>query len=432
MIPEVSGRPLSPSMVAPTERLAARWLLPLMILSLVFVQQADPILVGIGAVVSILTTVAAISLLLSKMGRSAGALAFVTGTLALRVARLASDAPALVLVYTIFAGALFCFVGAVMALRNPRRVYRQLVFLWLVCVPVMLLQLLGVGEWTQALRTDSSAGDYSQHATLFVRSGEAVISALQARPAGLLPSNNLMSMLLVFTIGLHYARANRSRLSWRDWLLSCAAVLSMSKFVFLVFAVMALWVFVVGDRARRVRVVKVMVLLAVLTAVYAWLFPGVFAFTTSWETARQNFLIRLNDLLIASGSPYLQQFVDLTAAPRIAESIAQGRQSGYATIAKYLPYVFGVALLAAPWFFRGLKAMRRRAPEWLFPTTLCLINVAGIPLISSFLASVIYWYMAGFAVLPVLLLLERRFQPLFVTSRPDLERQPWRERNRST
>ena len=56
------------------------------------------------------------------------------------------------------------------------------------------------------------------------------------------------------------------------------------------------------------------------------------------------------------------------------------------------------------------------------PTTLCLIAVLLIPLITSFLEAVIYWFMAGFAFLPLFLVNEARLRRLVPLEEPDMER----------
>jgi hypothetical protein len=277
----------------------------------------------------------------------------------------------------------------------------------------MWLQLVGAGLWTEALRTDGK--DVAQFPTLFRKVGEVSISALQARPSGFFPSSNLLSIVIVFAIGLHYARANRPKVGWRDWLFGAVTVLSMSKIAYLAFAVIGAWIVIVGDSARRSRALQGLVLLGVLTGAYAVMFPGMFSYLAAPDLIVGNFVIRFNDFLLAAKVPpgiIAPLKVPLSQTPAIfpeaaMESVREAlahpseRQSGYAVIAEMLPYVVVVALALSPWFWRGFRRMCAFAGDWVYPTSVGLIVVLLLPLITSFLNGVLYWFMAGFAALPL-------------------------------
>jgi hypothetical protein len=68
----------------------------------------------------------------------------------------------------------------------------------------MLLQLLGVGEWTQFLRTDLDIGVLlTQYPTLFLDRANVIITTFQARPAGFCWANHFLSVIIMLAFGLH-------------------------------------------------------------------------------------------------------------------------------------------------------------------------------------------------------------------------------------
>ena len=62
--------------------------------------------------------------------------------------------------------------------------------------------------------------------------------------------------------------------------------------------------------------------------------------------------------------------------------------------------------LIAPVFYKGLRRVRRRYPELVDLTVLTLFVVILYPTAVPFLRAQIFWFMAGFALLPLFTVVE--------------------------
>ena len=161
----------------------------------------------------------------------------------------------------------------------------------------------------------------------------------------------------------------------------------MAKIVFLTLAAITCWLLIVGNRRKKLRMIRVMILFFILMAVYAFFFPGVFAYTTSWDLLRKNFLIRAADFFAAMQGNILTEITlkNIEGDPHLIK-LGGGHESGYAQIARMLPYLFIAVLVMFPLFRRGVKKLRHRFPELTDSTILMLFVLCLLPLITSFLA----------------------------------------------
>jgi hypothetical protein len=408
--------------------LALRWILPLLFASAILNQQIDSRgLLAMGQLVSTLGTIAAIVIVWAAFGGRWWVVLVVGAVVMLRVARIfVSDEGMVGLLYVAMSGVLYTAAGVIAAILKPNFVARHL---WLGCViglPLMILQVLGVGEWTQMLRTDlhdEGLGVRLQFPTLFREPGEVVLNVIQSRPAGLFPSNNLLSMIVVFTVAWVFSRPERPRQYRRDLLLLAVAVLTMAKIVMLGIAVVFMWLFVMGKRSKRKRVVAALAMVAMLIGSYAALFPGLFAYNTDWEKIALNMAVRWNDFLYATGRH--EWMVAAQANMRdlpttVALYDESQRQSGYAVMARYLPYLAVAAVTLLPIYLVAVRRLRLQSRPAALTATTVLIAAGLLPLISSFLGAVLFWYLAGAAGLPLLVWWVPAFRALFLEalSRP--------------
>lgn len=383
--------------------------LPLLVTSAILNQQTGAGMLLVGQVVSTVGAILTIVIAFLTFPRQNVVFLLVGSMIALRVARVFFPSIDLLTTFYTFASCGVAFAaGLVISVRAPERTARQLWWVSAICLPLMILQVLGVGEWTQVLRTDLHDAGYAirtQYPTLFKQTGEVVLNVIQSRPAGIFPSNNLLSMVLLFVAAWHFALSKGRGSWWRDLVLLAAAVLSMAKIVFLALAVLLLWLVLTGGRARRWRAIRAAVMMAALLAVYIELFPGLFEYNLDWDRTVLNFQLRLNDLLYASGNRTLQDYamsnlVDVKAQEAIF--IEGQRESGYATIVRVLPLLaLGGLLLLIP-YIGGLRGLRRFAGHLVLLSTSTLLMLILAPMITSFLSGVLFWFLAAPALLPVL------------------------------
>jgi len=314
--------------------------------------------------------------------------------------------------YLVFLNVLFCAAGAVVASRRINLVYRQVFWICLLCTPLMLLQMLGVGEWTQFLATEGGPGVQPQFPTLFVGNDDLTFSVIQGRPSGFLHSNNFLSIILLFALALHYSNTKTRKLNWRDLVLCTMVVLAMAKSVFLIFSAMVVWMLMFGDGRQRLRISKVVLLIFALFGLYALLFPGLFASNMSLYHLTFGFFVRANDFLAhLDDDSFLKESLVpyFEGTPTADWETAAAGLSGYTHALTILPYLIIGFVFLIPLFLMGFRKLRLRFPELRNTAPLTLFVVILYPAAVPFFSAQIYWFIAGFALLPLFVLLQPRY-----------------------
>jgi len=240
--------------------LSLRWIFPgLLISSTCNQQEKYNLLMVIGSVTSILNVMAAIVIAWFVFRKKSLILLVIFGFLLTKTGRIVfGDQSYFLGGYIIFVGILFCIAGSVAAFQFSRLIYRQVILFCLFSIPLMLLQLIGVGEWTQFHRTDIDNLEYglTQFPTLFVGVNNVVINGLQVRPSGFCWANNFLSIVIMFALGLHYGKLKSHKITWKDAVLCAITVLAMAKIVFLAFGVIILWLLIFGESWKKKRIIK--------------------------------------------------------------------------------------------------------------------------------------------------------------------------------
>lgn len=397
--------------------LSLRWIFPgLLISSTCNQQEKYNLLMVIGSVTSILNVMAAIVIAWFVFRKKSLILLVIFGFLLTKTGRIVfGDQSYFLGGYIIFVGILFCIAGSVAAFQFSRLIYRQVILFCLFSIPLMLLQLIGVGEWTQFHRTDIDNLEYglTQFPTLFVGVNNVVINGLQVRPSGFCWANNFLSIVIMFALGLHYGKLKSHKITWKDAVLCAITVLAMAKIVFLAFGVIILWLLIFGESWKKKRIIKNILLFFSLMVSYALFFPGVFLYNTSLSLWYKNFMGRKIDFIrsISANPMFLKAGLDNNTMPQVS-----GHESGYAEIATVLPYLSVVGLFIVIYLIKGLKKMRYRFPDLKNTSVLIFLVLILMPLITSFLQTNFFWFVAGFAFLPIFLLMGSKYFQLLPRS----------------
>jgi hypothetical protein len=316
--------------------------------------------------------------------------------------------------YTVLLNALFCAAGSVFAYRHSALALRQLRWICLTSVVVMIFQATGAGEWSQVLATENEGRPKTAYPTLFVPFEQLEYQTIQARPSGLLHSNNFLSLVVLFTLALQHSRKTIRRLNRWDVVLGIMVVLAMAKIVFLVSAIFIVWLLVMGTPAQRARMRALVVLYVALFATYRFFMPGQFESQINTYHITYSFYIRINDFLdrldydnplVTILSPYLVN------TPRLDRDAGDTGFSGYAQALKVVPVIVVASLLLVPIFRRALRRLKRRVSNLSSVPVLTAIVALIYPGAVPFFAAQIYWFVAGFACLPLLILALRSRRP---------------------
>lgn len=387
-----------------SQRLAARWIFPGLIAAMVAGNQGWTVgPVAIGQVLSWLNDLSAVVLVLGRFRGRSWPLVVIGATLACKAAAqippLAATAD---LGFDLGLGLLFCAAGAVLVSERPGLVYRQVVAIAVLSIPLMLVQITGVAAWSEALNTENVEGAGPPQPTLLVPEDELQYRTSQARPSGFTHSNNFLSLLAGLALVLHFSRLKTARLTYRDLIICTFALLTMAKIVLLMYAVVLAWKGITGTHWERHRILRVTGLTAILLAAYAVLFPGLLANNISWYKISYSFFIRVNDFadLLPQGSAvrgWLQE--QLAGTPR-ADWKDAVTLSGYAQIIAIVPYLLVSGVLLAPVFVKGIRRVRLRYPEIVDLTVLSLLLVVLYPTAVPLFRAQIFAFVAGFGLLP--------------------------------
>jgi hypothetical protein len=384
------------------ESLLMTLLFPLMIVSLAF-SQSPPIAIGrvIGQIASPLSIAVALATVLVALRTSAwptGALGLLLFLRGLRFG--APESGRLDLIYTVVGAAVFSAAGALVIARRPGLLQRQFVIFCIISLPIMLLQVIGVG-WSQVLRTDihQVALGFTQVPTLFVLPGQVVHNTLQFRPAGPIYANDVTSMIVAFGLGGYYGGLRRSNLSWSDAVVLGVVVMLMAKITFLVLLFL-LWARTRIGPAERRHVWASLGLFLTLLAVYGVLFPGLSAYNLSPVEAWFNFQVRMVDLLVSSGIPFLGRLAHRFPYLVFVKVNPMGNQSGYALALKQIRFLIPGLVLSAAGAWLAVRELRRLDVRQRREVLGVALAAVLVPLSSVALGHFIFWFLAGGALLP--------------------------------
>lgn len=390
---------------------AERWVLPGVIAAMVLGNQPFVVAKLMGQALGWVNLVAAAVIVYEGARHKGLVMSLLFAVVATKLLRLTGAVQSAETMYISTVSVLFCVAGAMVAVRRGVMLYRQVMVIALLNVVFMLLQVVGVGAWTQLLTTHGEGNLTVPVRTLFVSAEHLEYQLVQGRPAGLSYSNIVLALLIVFATVLHLSmrRTDPARFRWGSAVVCLMVILSMSKFVLIAGPLIALW-FVISrrgdDRKAAVRALGGIVL-GVMA--YCVVFPGLAATNLSATTIATSFLLRINDVVGGlpgtSGLTLLttlkeQAEVKLKGTPR-ASWVAPGAfVSGYAQIVAVVPQVLPVlffAALAYPFVFR---AMRRHCPALAERAAIVACLIALYPFTFPPWGLQLYWFIAGVGFLP--------------------------------
>jgi len=386
--------------------LSVKWLFPGLVIAMVVSNQ--PWMLGplkIGQYISLVNYLAVAVIVLTTFRRKlwpliilicivlAGALSFVFSGMEL--------------VFDIFLDIYFCAAGAVIVTRYHNLIYKQVMIICLLNVLVMVVQVVGVGSWPQFLSTHGT-GIYEPTSTLFVQLENLKYDIRQARPAGLTYSNIIVSFIVLFGLALHLSRSS-GKFAWGTLMLCTMVVLSMAKIVFLGFFLIALSLVIVGNHHQKLGSLRAIAITIFLLVLYAVLFPGLFTINTSPDVIAASIFYRLNNIVGAFPQGGLlrltfEQYLQGTPRYEVGATL-----SGYYYLSAIFPYIVGSLPLLMFFFLLGYFKQRVKFPHLLGTTISTLTVVAIYSSAISFWSAQIYWFIVGFAILPMFILLQPRY-----------------------
>jgi hypothetical protein len=308
-------------------------------------------------------------------------------------------------------------IGCLLALERTPRVRRQASVMMILCAPLMFLQVVGAGPWTQVLTTHGYLGNGESVSkvgvpTLFVSVPDLRFQHpenIQSRPAGFLHASEFASLIIIFAFVLILtSRGRRNRAA--EAAVCAAAVLSMAKIVFFTAAVAIAWIMVTGDRNSRRRAKASFVWMAVFLIAYRILFPGLFSANLGSQTFAISLLTRASDVASVLGYGALLDAQIYQNIEGGGVAFEQGvTLSGIGQLVRYLPIVLLASAIAIPTLIVALRRLTRfsvaaRRMAITMVLALMLFLLAG-----PFLGSTVFWFCMGFGLFPVLTLTDPEY-----------------------
>ena len=412
------------------EKLSAYWLFPGLLLTMVLGNQPWLQSQLVGQLAGWLCIAAATTILVANSKVKIWVFALLAGIVAAKILRIASGTNGSEAVYICLINVLYCFAGAVIIHTRRELVYKQVMVVCLINVFVMILQVAGAGAWTQLLTTHGEGNLTPPTPTLFVQEDLLDYLLVQGRPAGILYSNIILALVVIFGMVLHFSRGKAPFWGWTA-VLCAIIVLCMSKAAFISFGLTVIWMVLVGRWRQKALVLKAAILVAVFLKIYGFFFPGLLAVNLGLETITTSFYLRANDIMagLSPDSP-LSKFDGYLEGTPWASWAEEGEYvSGYTVFFEKISlFLIAVILvLGAGFYICGLRRLRRsHPPDTLFHESkhqmiLAFLLLGAYPLSFPIWSTNVYWFMMGLALLPFIGL----FHPQFIAaSRQDRSAAP--------
>jgi len=406
VISEIRSHPVS------IYTLCVQWLIPGLLIAMVVGNQLwmlGPF--NIGQMIGWVNGLAAAIIVIKVFRRRLWPIGLVACIILTKIVAVLFASPRNETIYNIFLNVIFCIAGAIIASSFPNLAYKQIMIVCLLNAFMMVVQVTGVGEWTQFLATHGGEGPKTAYSTLFVVEDNLEYSVIQGRPSGLLHANNFQSLIILFAFALHLGRKN-AKFAWGNFVLCAMAVLSMAKTVFLGVALIGLLLMIKGKRYERLLALKVFGLAIVFFCIYAMLFPGLYAVNMSVSTLSTSFFYRFNDFIEAlPRESSLRKTIEsyLWNTPRANYLLETEHITDYTRLIPFASFLIVLILGLTPLFVKGFYKLRARFPQEKWRTVLSLLVVIIYPGATPMLGAQIYWLFAGFALLPLFILLQPQY-----------------------
>ena len=229
---------------------------------------------------------------------------------------LANFFPDLKIIYQISLALMFLLTGFVCFGHKPHQLRSILVAYLFINIPILLMQITGaswlVMTWgtdylhTPSMLTAEQVGTFAKipvYPTFLIPRDELIFMIGQARPSGLMAANNILSVIVCFSLLLNLHLRKKAVLNAGDVVVNFVAVLVMSKLVL----VSALIFYTFGSFSERKAIrragIKNLVLLSFFFGMYYLAFPGLFAAIFSIESFASSFGLRMIDIFNSFNVP---------------------------------------------------------------------------------------------------------------------------------
>lgn len=399
--------------LAGLKQVCMKWLFPGLILALVIGPQpwAKPFF--LGQMIVLVNDISAAVIILSTFRGRFWPWVLITCIMLAKALSFVSATGGAEIAYIIFVDTLICIAGAVIAFERSPLIYKQMMIICFVSVLFMVMQSAGVGGFAQLLSTNyydyETAPDVQN--TLFVPLADIAYDVKVFRPAGLLRTGTLVTLVVLFALPFHLSKS-RGRFPGGTAVLSAMVVLSMGKLVFIGSIVVVLFILFKGNRRQRYESIKAIAFMLCFFYLYSFFFPGLLEHNLGKDTQSYSLFVRLNDIVETLPEGNITREM---AAPYLVGSfrsihLIEGEHvSGIPSLLVVLPYLLPFLVMLTIIFLRGYRSMRVQFPHLALMCVSILMGIILYPSAFPIWETGLYWFMMSFALLPVFFKLFPRY-----------------------
>jgi hypothetical protein len=308
---------------------------------------------------------------------------------------------------------LIFIAGVIIAFERSKLVYTQVMIICFISVPFMVLQSAGVGGYSQLLATSyydyETAPDVQD--TLFVPLADIDYDVRVFRPAGILRTGTILSLVFLFALPFHLSKS-RGRFPGGTAVLCAMAVLSMGKIVFIGFIVIVLFILFKGNRRHQIESLKAIAFMLLFFLMYSIFFPGLLDHNLGHDTEHYSLFVRLNDIVesLPEGNILREMAKPYLKGTFRSTHLKEGEHlSGIPSFLLVLPYLLPFLVILTIYFVKGYNSMRVQFPHLALTCVTILLGIILYPAIFPIWDTGLYWFMMSFALLPALFKLFPRY-----------------------
>ena len=385
------------------EWISVRLLLICLIVSSVGNQQIDsPVSMFLGQISGWFSLIFGLSVIINFYHHKRLFVLLFLSLIFARVLRIAfGDMLLLQAFYTIFLAIFYCSASAALIIKYPMTTIKIIRWICYISIPLMLIQTMGIGEWSHYLRTDDHGTGSRQFSSLFAEFGAIPLTTFQTRPSGFFHANNLLSLFSAFACIFQMVTIRNRNIYPSDIPIFLVAILSMSKFVFILLVLIFLRQILFANLDQKYRAFKLFILSLLLLSIYSILFPAFFEYNLSLQNYYLGIMIRFYDILNALGGIQSAGVLLDNALGGTTLYTLTGSQSGYALLFS-LPkeiwvVMFVLIFILLRQFMKRIEDLKSYERDIAI---LSLMLFATMPAITGFLTAPLFWFFCGGICMP--------------------------------
>ena len=291
--------------------------------------------------------------------------------------------------------------GFIYMIKHFNLIHKQVLFIAFINTIMMILQLSNVGEWTQFLSTESTElfSEKLMYDTLFVPLEQLNYSVIQARPSGLLRSNNILSGFVIFALAIHLSRTKNQSI-FSTSILTLMIVLSSARLAYISYLFMFIILIFSGNRYLKKNAIISFISMMFWIFLYSIFFPGLFDNYWNFDSLTYNLFIRINDIISNMQLSFIQDIFSnlFYFTPQADWDLTDSVLSSFSIFIKYFEYFIIISLLSIVILYRSRKKFLKLKPEFKYLSLFCIINLVLYAAAVIIILDQFYWFTAGFAL----------------------------------